>query len=50
MRQVQEDLGHTSMMTMRYARVAPNHGAGMRRALDRSHAGQGSCRAAAPTA
>jgi hypothetical protein len=48
LRQVQEYLGHSTItMTMRYAHLAPNDGADMRRALDRSQVGQGSNRAAA---
>jgi integrase len=48
LRQVQEYLGHSTItMTMRYAHLAPNDGADMRRALDRSSIGQGSNRAAA---
>jgi hypothetical protein len=50
LRQVQDYLGHTTIaMTMRYAHLAPNDGADMRRALDRSSVGQGSNRAAAPS-
>jgi len=48
LRQVQDYLGHTTIaMTMRYAHLAPNDGADMRRALDRSSTNQGSNRAAA---
>ena len=48
LRQVQEYLGHSTItMTMRYAHLAPNDGADMRRALDRSQVGQGSNKAAA---
>jgi len=37
LRQVQDYLGHTTIaMTMRYAHLAPNDGADMRRALDRT--------------
>jgi integrase len=49
LRQVQEYLGHSSItMTMRYAHLAPNDGADMRRALDRSPANQGNSMATAP--
>jgi integrase len=42
LRQVQEYLGHSTItMTMRYAHLAPNDGADMRRALDRSAIDQG---------
>jgi integrase len=50
LRQVQEYLGHSTItmtMTMRYAHLAPNDGADMRRALDRASLGHGSNRAAA---
>ena len=48
LRQVQEYLGHsTILMTMRYAHLAPNDGADMRRALDRAAGNQGNSMAAA---
>jgi len=49
---LQDYLGHSTItMTMRYAHLAPNDGADMRRALDRASFGHGSNRAtAAPEA